>query len=183
MNVLLTSSGLDSQSVKDAFFSMLNKHISEVKALFILTAAIEVDAIRVLPKCLDDLTECGIKEENITVYDLHYPIDAELTDLFDVVYICGGNTEYLLRRMNEKMFSWKLLKYIRNGGVVVGVSAGAVVFAKNLEENLGLLPCILKVHTEEHTSNGIYKFFECYTVSLSNGQAIIPDEESFEVIG
>ena len=183
MNVLLTSSGLDSQTIKDTFLGMLTKHVPEVKAMFIPTAAIDADAIQVLPKCMDDLLNCGIKKENITVYDLHHPLDVELADLFDVVYICGGNTKYLLSRLNENKFSWKILKFIRNGGVVVGVSAGAVVFAENLEDNLGLLPCTLGVHVDQGAPEGEYGAHECSAISLANGQAIIPGEDSFAVIG
>ena len=183
MNVLLTSSGLESQAIKNKFLDMLTKHVSEVKVMFIPTAAIDADAIQMLPKCMNDLLYFGIKKENITVYDLHHPIDVELSDLFDVVYICGGSTQYLLNRLNENKFSWKLLKFIRSGGVVIGVSAGAVVFAENLEDNLGLLPCILEVHADEGAPNGEYKSFECSAISLINGQAIIPGDDSFTVIG
>ncbi len=34
-------------------------------------AAINADAIAVLPKCMNDLLKCGIPDENITVYDMH----------------------------------------------------------------------------------------------------------------
>ena len=42
MRVLLTSAGLETEEIKDYFVKMLGKAVSEVKALFIPTAAIDV---------------------------------------------------------------------------------------------------------------------------------------------
>ena len=54
----------------------------EAKVLFIITAAIDPDAVRILSGCLDDLTNCGIKDENITIYDLHKVIPEEELNKF-----------------------------------------------------------------------------------------------------
>ena len=40
------------EEIKDYFVKMLGKVVSEVKALFIPTAAIDAGAIEVLPKCM-----------------------------------------------------------------------------------------------------------------------------------
>lgn len=69
MRVLLTSAGLETTKNKEYFVNMVGKEMSLVKALFIPTAAI--DAIEVLPKCMNDLSKCGILNKNINVYDLH----------------------------------------------------------------------------------------------------------------
>ncbi len=61
MNVLLTSCGLETETIEKAFKNMLPKSPSEIKAIFIPTAANFADAIEVLPKCLNDLLKCGIK--------------------------------------------------------------------------------------------------------------------------
>ena len=46
--------------VETGFLKMLGKDVSDVKALFIPTAAIDAGAIEVLPKCMNDLLKCGI---------------------------------------------------------------------------------------------------------------------------
>ena len=66
MNVLLTSCGLETPAITDAFLRMLPKSPADTRALFIPTAACNPDAIEVLPKCLNDLLKCGIPRENIT---------------------------------------------------------------------------------------------------------------------
>ena len=99
VNVLLTSCGLETPAIEKQFLSMLPKPMEAVTAMFIPTAAVDPDAIEVLPKCLNDLLMCGIQRKNIFVNDLHTPLTGEIEA--DVVYLCGGNTEYLLRRINH----------------------------------------------------------------------------------
>ena len=101
MKVLLTSCGLETENIKNKFIDMLDTDPAEAKAMFIPTAAVDADAIGVLPKCMNDLLKCGIRKENITVYDLHKLMTAEELKRYDIIYICGGNTEYLLERINE----------------------------------------------------------------------------------
>ena len=96
MRVLLTSAGLETEEIKAYFTDMIGKDMLSVKALFIPTAAIDADAIAVLPKCMNDLLKCGIQNKNIKVYDLHIGMELDELQQFDVVYLCGGNTTYLL---------------------------------------------------------------------------------------
>ena len=85
MRVLLTSAGLETEEIKEHFMEMLEKDMSEVKALFIPTAAIDAGAIKVLPKCMNDLLKCGIKNENIRVFDLHTGMELSEMQKYDVV--------------------------------------------------------------------------------------------------
>ena len=174
MNLLLTSCGLETGAIEKLFLEMLPKAPEEVRALFIPTAAIDPDAIEVLPKCLRDLLKCGIRRENIRVYDLHEPLGGALTGRWDVVYLCGGCTEYLLRRINEGEFRGQLLEFLSAGGVVLGVSAGSVIFSASLPENLGVLRCPLDVHSGEEVREkpGRYPLDRRERIRLGNRQAI-----------
>ena len=146
MRVLLTSAGLETQAIRACFEGLVGKDMSLVRALFIPTAAIDAEAIAVLPKCMNDLLQCGIPNAHITVYDLHAGMDLEALRRYDVVYLCGGRTRYLLERINDTKFNESLTAYIHDSGVVVGVSAGSLIFANNLSGNLGLLDTKLDVH-------------------------------------
>jgi len=55
------------------------------------------------------------------------------------VYFTGGSPQYLLERINSTGFNRSLKQYIDYGGVYVGVSAGSVVAANNLPDNLGFI--------------------------------------------
>ena len=104
MKVLLTSAGFENKRIEETFLALTGKKPEDIKAVFIPAAAIDADAIEVLPKCLHDLLDCGIPKDNIRVYDLHADMSREELMGYDPVYVCGGATEYLLERINEKGF-------------------------------------------------------------------------------
>ena len=180
IRVMLTSCGLETQKIKDCFLTMLGKEGAKAKALFIPTAAIDADAIEVLPKCMNDLLKCGIPKENIRVFDLHQNMPMDELKTYDVVYLTGGRTSYLLERINDTGFRETLLTYIRDNGFVIGVSAGSIIFANNLPGNLELLDTKLDVHCEASSYTGKVSFPLMENMKLSNTAAIIfrsiPDE-------
>ena len=180
-NILLTSCGLETKVIEDAFLKMLPKSANEIKALFIPTAAVFPDAISVLPKCLNDLLKCGIKKENIDVYDLH---KKKTAINYDVIYLCGGSPQYLMERINEIGFDSEIKSHIENEKIVVGVSAGSMVFANNVENSLGLLPYSLAVHCSPDVCDtpGIICNKSKDRILLGNKQAIIFTNDTIEII-
>ena len=180
MKVMLTSCGLETEKIKEQFLNMLGKPASDANALFIPTAAIDADAIAVLPKCMNDLLKCGIPKENIRVFDLHEGMPLDELKTYDAVYLCGGRTSYLLSRINDSGFRDTLLSYIRDGGLVLGVSAGSLIFANNLPDNLGLVDTKMDVHCEESSLVGKVAFPLPENIRLSNTAAMliwsIPDD-------
>ena len=115
MKLLLTSTGLDKPALRREFVRLLPCEAASARALFIPTAAVNCDAIEVLPKCLEDLYNIGILRENIAVYDLHEPMAEAEIAAFDCVYICGGNTKYLAKRVKEARFGEVLKAYLAAG--------------------------------------------------------------------
>lgn len=164
---------------------MLGKDVAEVKALFIPTAAIDAGAIEVLPKCMNDLLKCGIQNKNIRVFDLHTGM--ELTELqkYDVVYLCGGDTTYLLERVNVTGFSKTLMEYIKGNGMIIGVSAGSLLFSNNLVGNLGLINTRLDVHCPNGEVRGKVEYPLKDNVRLTNTCALVIREfpDGLEIIG
>lgn len=180
MKVLLTSCGLETENITNKFIDMLCKNTAEARAIFIPTAAVDADAIGVLPKCMNDLLKCGIKKENITVYDLHKPMTAEKAKRYDIIYICGGNTEYLLERINEIDFGTRIKEFIADNRLVVGVSAGSIIFADNLKNNIGLLRRCLNVHCDDKQCNaaGAVDLTAISPIMLGNCQGLVFESES-----
>ncbi|MBR0144699.1 MAG: Type 1 glutamine amidotransferase-like domain-containing protein [Clostridia bacterium] len=180
MRVMLTSCGLETEQIKEQFLRMLGKAPADAKALFIPTAAIDADAIEVLPECMRDLLKCGIPKENIRVFDLHRNMPVDELKTYDVLYLTGGSTSYLLERINDTGFRNTLLTYIRDNGFVIGVSAGSLIFAQNLPGNLELLDTKLDVHCEASSHTGRVFFPPVENVKLSNTAAMlirsIPDD-------
>ena len=54
--------------VKEAFLELVGKEPSQIKALWVPTAAVDEEAHAVLAKCMEDLFNTGIRAENIMVY-------------------------------------------------------------------------------------------------------------------
>lgn len=185
MRVLLTSTGLETEEIKECFVEMADREMSLMKALFIPTAAIDAGAIEVLPKCMNDLLKCGIPSENIRVYDLHAGMEIEELQQYDVVYLCGGSTQYLLERINDTNFNKSLMANIRGNGLVVGVSAGSLIFANNLPGNLGLIDTKLDVHCADGEKRGKLAYPLKDHVKLTNtGALLIRDiPNAMEIIG
>ena len=174
--ILLTSTGFDNPNIKNKFLELLNKDTNVVKVLFIITAAIDPDAVRILSSCLEDLTKCGIKDNNVTVYDMHKLLSQEELNEYDAIYVCGGSTKYLVSRILELNIKPYIDKYIENGGIYIGVSAGSVATSGKYPGGLGFIENILDVHCEEGTDNGIINSNN--DIFLTDNQAIfISDNE------
>ena len=180
MRVMLTSCGLETKKIEETFIEFLGKTPEQTNALFIPTAAIDADAIEVLPKCMNDLLKVGIPKQNVQVFDLHQNMPVDELKTYDAVYLTGGRTSYLLERMNDTGFSETLRTYIRNNGFVIGVSAGSIIFTNNLPGNLGLLDTKLDVHCAASSFTGRVSFPLIENIKLSNTAAIlirnIPDD-------
>lgn len=172
MKILLTSTGFTNPNIKNKFINLLNKDVKEAKVLFIITAAQDPDAVRILPACLDDLTECGIIDENIKIYDMHKLLTQEEMNKYDAIYVCGGNTEYLVDRMNEINIKQQIQEYLKKGGIYVGVSAGTIA-----AQALNLIKNEIDVHCENESEN---KEVTTEPIYLTDDQALlIKDNEKY----
>ena len=173
MRVMLTSCGVETENIKRHFLEMLGKEPGRAKALFIPTAAIDADAIAVLPECMNDLLKCGIPAQNVTVFDLHENMPLQELKKYDVVYLCGGTTSYLLSRINDTGFCETLMSYIKEDGFVIGVSAGSLIFANDLPDHLELVDAEMDVHCDKGTEPGRVSFPVKEQIRLTNTGAMI----------
>lgn len=172
--ILLTSTGFDNENIMNKFIDLLNVDVKDAKVLFIITAANDPDAVRILSGCLDDLTKCGITDNNITVYDMHKLISQEEINKYDAIYVCGGSTKYLVDRISELNIKPVIDKFIENGGIYIGVSAGSVCASGKYKDGLGFIENILDVHCDNGTPNGVINSND--DIYLTNNQAIFIDE-------
>ena len=132
------------------------------------------------PKGMNDRRKVRIPNQNIRIFDLQQNMPIDELKTYDVVYLTGGRTSYLLERINDTGFRETLLTYIRDDGFVIGVSAGSIIFANNLPGNLELLDTKLDVHCEASSYTGRVSFPLIENMKLSNTAAILirslPDE-------
>lgn len=83
-------------------------------------------------------TKNFVEVEMWTNYDAK-PLEFEK---YDSIYLGGGNTYRLLGWLNKTGFSDVLKQYYKNGHIIYGGSAGAIVLGKDIrtveEENIGI---------------------------------------------
>ena len=180
--VLLTSAGFETERILEVFYGLLEKESAKLKALFIPTAANFLDAIAMLPECMNDLLKAGIVKENISVFDLHCNVEVAELSKYDVIYFTGGSPQYLLDRINDTGFNEPLMEFINNGGIYVGVSAGSIVAANNLSNSLKLINCTLSVHMPDGTKTGIIDTSENPHVDLTDDSFILILGDKYEVL-
>ena len=126
MKLFLTSSGLPPETT-EAFLGLLDKDPKEATICFIATAADPYDDKWFVEKDRQRLRELGFK---ITEIDLKQENEESLTDklgLVDVVFVEGGNTFYLMKYIRESGFEQAVKRFLKNGGIYLGVSAGSYV--------------------------------------------------------
>jgi dipeptidase E len=78
--------------------------------------------------------DVGIPAENILDVELDHPISVDELKYFDVVFVDGGNTFYLLQKVRESGFDAAIENYLKQDwGVYVGVSAGTILAGPDVE--------------------------------------------------
>ena len=150
--------------------------------MFIPTAANNISAIAVLPKCVNDLLNAGILEENINIFDLHCGMSIEELCKYDVVYFTGGDPHYLLQRINDTGFNKSLALFVDRGGVYVDVSAGSLIATNSLSNNLGYINCTLSVHMETGTKNGSIDVSNNPHINLTANNVILINGDNYQIV-
>lgn len=132
MKFILTS---NSYQVTKSWIAELDKKPAEMKAAFIDTAADVYNKSEAmwLKADRDALTEVGFLVED-------YSLDGKsreqlITDLekFDLLFVSGGNTFYLLEKANQSGFTDLIKEDYFADKVYVGSSAGSVFLSDNIE--------------------------------------------------
>jgi len=135
MRLLLTSNGFPKEAVavRDKLFELVNKNPTDIRVAFIPTASVVEDDRTFMAIDRQELVDIGIPEENITNLELDHPITVGELGNYDVVFVDGGNTFYLLEKMRESGFDKAIAEYIsKDTGVFVGVSAGTIVMGPDI---------------------------------------------------
>ncbi|MGG4107996.1 Type 1 glutamine amidotransferase-like domain-containing protein [Paenibacillus lautus] len=74
--------------------------------------------------------------ENVDYKDLDEEYDETvISNIFEynAIHLSGGNTFYFLHLMRKRGFIDSLRTYVRNGGVLIGVSAGSLLMTSTIE--------------------------------------------------
>lgn len=133
-NLILTSCGIRNEDFKKRFYEIIPKsEIGSKKVLYITTAidGEEDDDFSWVDEEYQTILDLGFAEENITEYKICET--SPDIDAYDVIYMMGGNTIYLLDRVRKFNFGQFIRDFIDKGKVYIGSSAGSQIIGSTIE--------------------------------------------------
>jgi dipeptidase E len=199
MKLLLTSTGLTNENIKNFFISQFDR--LDNKTAGVITAGKTEEEQIYIDESLKEMSDLNIKvmEVNIAKND-SFPNLPE----FDIYYVCGGNTFYILDRMRKTGIDKILVDSIKNGKFYLGVSAGSIIPGPDIEisgwgeagdsndinlqdlTGFGLVPYLITPHYTEQEKADIESFKEKrkgdLVIKLTDDQAIFIEDEKMILI-
>ncbi len=130
--LLLTSNGLTSKKINKEFLKLIDRPLGLNRILIIHTAN-KRKHFRRINRLKKEFSLFGILKGNIFEANINQKIKASKFGNFEIVYVCGGNTFYILDRIRKTGFDKWLEKFVRMNGVYVGVSAGSIIVHNTIE--------------------------------------------------
>ena len=133
--IVLTSCGIISEELKEKFYNLLDKDISTLKVLYITTASDgDNDDKSWMQEEFNSILSLGFKKENITEYKIGNQLDI---NNYDVLYMMGGNTFYLLDMIRKYEFDKIINRFINNNKIYIGSSAGSEILGSSISPAIG----------------------------------------------
>lgn len=129
--MLLTSSGMTGS--KEDIMAILPKPAEDIRVAHIITAVKPEEDKYYAQQDEELMKEAGFNVEQIDIEGKNYTQLLHVLRNFDIIYVQGGNTFYLLKCMRACGFKKVMKKLFREGVIYVGVSAGSVVVGKKVE--------------------------------------------------
>ena len=130
MKLILSSSDfgnpISAQFIKDN----LGKPIEECRVLYFPNEKATEERIN-SSKYYDRVSALGFQRQNITVFNYYDPVGYDDLEI-DAIYISGGNTYGTIDRIREAKADVLIKKYVKNGAVYIGGSAGAHIACANI---------------------------------------------------
>jgi dipeptidase E len=131
-NILLTSTGLEHKAIIDRFLAMIPKDTDEMRILFIPTASRTEEEKFYVRKSFDQLLALGVRSDNICWFDPEDLSTHRDRMEIDCIYVCGGNPFFLLKKLKECGYYAKILEWVNEGLLYIGVSAGSMIAAPDI---------------------------------------------------
>jgi dipeptidase E len=150
-------------------------------------------------KSLDELLGFGIKNDHITRFDPDDSSTYRDKAQVDCIYVCGGNTFYLLNKLKESGYFARTVEWVNDGMLYVGVSAGSVIASPDIEyiscideNDIGIsdtaafsfVPASIIPHYADEFADAVNKLRATGTevVTIGNSEALAVDGDKVEKI-
>jgi len=202
MKLLLTSTGLPNEIIRNKFLNLVCKDPKNIIVGFIPTAADPEEDKWFVDEALNQIKEMGM---HIRIVDLKGKNEESLKEKLencDVIYVNGGNTFYLLDWVRKSGFDKVIRPLLEEGKVYIGGSAGGLIAGPSIDvaswkggdineiglidfTGLNLVPFTIYPHytmenatlLEEMTKKVDYKI-----LPITNEQAVLINGDNVEII-
>ena len=136
--MLLTSAGIQNETLKSALADLVGRRFAAARLVFIPTASVAAAGDHGwLIEDLNWLHGLGWREFDILELNgLPAPIVLDRLRHADVIYVEGGNHYHLANSITANGLATDLADILESK-VYVGVSAGSMIFSRNLSERTG----------------------------------------------
>ena len=197
--------GSDSSFVLEKDFKINDKDKSQVKWAYITTAGNDVPVIDYLVRTKEALDKLAW---DYTEYDISGKSAEEISEFLkdkDAIFMQGGNTYYLLKQARACNLKNVLEKFLAEGKVYVGTSAGSYIMCPDIEvmnwkdssrfnrhgltdlTALGLVPFRLFCHFNRHLDDQekikeLVKKSEYPAYILNDGEGLIVEDGNIKFI-
>ncbi len=134
MKLFLTSSGLSDTNEKD-FLALLARDPKGLRVAFVPTAMNEEPEEvkqKYIPGDVKDLTDLGMSVDFVDLQKLNEESIVAAFEPYDIIYVYGGNTFYLMYYASQSGFAKHITEIIKDK-IYVGISAGSVIAGPNIE--------------------------------------------------
>ncbi len=112
---------------------IIQHYVEGKKVLFVPTAAIGEGFEPAYERTIKPFEECGATVETLNINDVSEKhLREKLTDTA-AIYVCGGNTFYLLEKMRACNFKKVLREALAKDLLYVGSSAGSIVLSPDID--------------------------------------------------
>lgn len=132
-NVILTSTGFSNPKILEKveeFFGKDLEVLAEKRVVIITTASEDKEKNVHALEAHSQLSVLGFGW--VEFFDLEKRYARELLD-YDLIYVSGGNTFYLLDWVKRSGFDEVVHEFLKKGGLYVGVSAGSLIAGVSIE--------------------------------------------------
>lgn len=133
MKLLLTSTGLLNENVRNKFLSLFKGVFPDTKVLFITSASKTKKHEWYVNRTKGELLELGIKEDNLITYHSGDKPSKDILNEINLIFVCGGNTFYLLERIRESGLDKDIVEMIKKDVFYIGASAGSIIVSPNIK--------------------------------------------------
>ena len=132
-NIVLTSCGIRNKDFKNDFYKIINRDdIGNKKVLYITTASDGEDGNKKwMEEEFQTILDLGFDKGSIIEYKIGEP-NININE-YDVIYMMGGNTFYLMDMIRKHSFDSVIKEAINNGIIYIGSSAGSIILGNSLE--------------------------------------------------